>query len=220
MKGLTGSRSRTTLARTRPRAQHWPALVARSPSRLGGGRCSRWPTTPTSCPRAGAAVAYIGVALAWGFVAAGVFAWLRRPDNRTGPLMIAVGLATVTAGLQFSDAALPFVLGALFDTLIVALLVHLLLAFPSGRLDGRAARVTVAAGYVMATVLHAPQVLLGDEHGIADAPGRAPTCAARARARRRARGAPRHRRAAGRGAGAPRAGSSAAGSTRCCCSAR
>ena len=35
---------------------------------------------------------------------------------------------------------------------------------------GAAARVTVAAGYVMATVLHAPQVLLGDEHGIADAP--------------------------------------------------
>jgi signal transduction histidine kinase len=122
-------------------------------------------------PEGGVAVAYIGVAGAWGFVAAGVFAWLRRPDNRTGPLMIAVGLATVTAGLQFSDAALPFVLGGLFDTLIVALLVHLLLAFPSGRLTGRAARVTVAAGYVMATVLHTPQVLLGDEHGIADAPG-------------------------------------------------
>ena len=122
-------------------------------------------------PEGGVAVAYIGVAGAWGFVAAGGFAWLRRPDNRTGPLMLAVGLATLTAGLQFSDAALPFVLGGLCDTLIVALLVHLLLAFPSGRLAGRATRVTVAAGYVMATVLHAPQVLLGDEHGLADAPG-------------------------------------------------
>ena len=122
-------------------------------------------------PEGGVAVAYVGVAGAWGFVAAGVFAWLRRPDNATGPLMLAVGLATLTAGLQFSDAALPFVLGGLCDTLIVALLVHLLLAFPSGRLAGRATRVTVAAGYVMATVLHAPQVLLGDEHGLADAPG-------------------------------------------------
>jgi signal transduction histidine kinase len=121
-------------------------------------------------PEGGVAVAYIGVAGAWGFVAAGGFAWLRRPDNRTGPLMLAVGLATLTAGLQFSDAAVPFVLGALCDTLIVALLVHLLLALPSGRLAGGATRVTVAAGYVMATVLHAPQVLLGDEHGLADAP--------------------------------------------------
>ena len=69
-----------------------------------------------SLPAGGPAVAYIGVAGAWGFVAAGVFAWLRRPDNRTGPLMLAVGLATVTAGLQFSDAALPFLLGALCAT--------------------------------------------------------------------------------------------------------
>ncbi len=121
-------------------------------------------------PEGGRAVAYIGVALAWGFVAAGAFAWLRRPDNRTGPLMIAVGVTVVTAGLQFSDAPLPFVLGALVDTLIVALLVHLLLAFPSGRLEGAAARAVVAVGYVTATVLHAPQVLLGDEHGIAEAP--------------------------------------------------
>ena len=123
-----------------------------------------------SLPDGGVAVAYIGVAGAWGFVAAGVFAWLRRPDNRTGPLMLAVGLATVTAGLQFSDAALPFVLGALVDALIVALLIHLLLAFPSGRLEGPAARLTVAAAYFMATVLHLPQVLLDDEHGLADAP--------------------------------------------------
>src|SRR5215207_2337184 len=86
-------------------------------------------------PEGGRAVSYIGVAAAWGFVAAGGFAWLRRPDNRTGRLMIGVGLATLTAGLQFSDAALPFVLGALCDTLIVALLIHLLLAFPSGRLE-------------------------------------------------------------------------------------
>ena len=123
-----------------------------------------------SLPAGGPAVAYIGVAGAWGFVASGVFAWLRRPDNGTGVLMLSVGLATVTAGLQFSDDALPFLLGALFDSLIVALLIHLLLAFPSGRLEGPAARITAAAGYLMATVLHLPQVLLGEEHGIADEP--------------------------------------------------
>ena len=116
-------------------------------------------------PDGGRAVSYIGIALAWGFVAAGLFAWLRRPDNRTGLLMVAVGLATATTGLQFADAPLPFLLGALTDSLIVALFVHLLLAFPSGRLETRAARVVVAAGYVMATVLHLPQLLFGSEYG-------------------------------------------------------
>jgi signal transduction histidine kinase len=116
-------------------------------------------------PEGGRAVPWIGITLAWGFVAAGAYAWLRRPDNRTGPLMIAVGLATATAGLQFSDAALPFLLGALVDTLIVALLIHLLLGFPSGRLAGRAAAAVVAAGYVMATLLHVPQLLFGTDYG-------------------------------------------------------
>jgi signal transduction histidine kinase len=129
------------------------------------------------------AVPYVGVVLAWGFVAAGTFAWLRGPGNRTGPLMIAVGLATVTAGLQLSDAALPFLLGALVDSLVVALLVHLLLGFPSGRLEAPAARIVVGAGYVTATLLHVPQLLLGSDYGctepdcpanlieVADAPG-------------------------------------------------
>src|SRR5262245_38545707 len=35
-------------------------------------------------PRGGRAIPYLGVALAWGFVGVGSFAWLRRPDNRTG----------------------------------------------------------------------------------------------------------------------------------------
>ena len=41
-----------------------------------------------------------------------------------------------------------FAIGALLDTLIVSLLVHLLLAFPSGRLEGRGGAVAVALGYV------------------------------------------------------------------------
>ena len=77
----------------------------------------------------------------------------------------------------------------LCDTLIVALLVHLLLAFPSGRLEGGPTRVTVAAGYVMATVLHAPQRAVGGRcTASADAPGVVDVVAA-LELRRRARGA-------------------------------
>src|SRR3954469_4269314 len=98
-------------------------------------------------PPGGRAIPYLGVALAWGFVAVGSYAWLRRPDNRTGALMTVVGLAVAIAGLQLFDAPWAWVLGAMADTVIVSLLVHLLLAFPSGRLEDRPARIVAAIAY-------------------------------------------------------------------------
>src|SRR5262245_43956523 len=41
----------------------------------------------TRPPAGGIAVLFIGVTIAWGFVGVGAFAWIRRPDNRTGALM-------------------------------------------------------------------------------------------------------------------------------------
>ena len=112
-------------------------------------------------PPGGRGVGYLGVALAWGFVAVGSYVALRRPDRRTGVLMIAVGLVTLTAGLQFSDAPLPWLVGVLTDTLVLAVFVHLLLAFPSGRLETVAERLVVGAGYVVATLLQLPPLLFG-----------------------------------------------------------
>jgi len=43
-------------------------------------------------------VAIIGVS--WSFVAAGLVAWSRRPENRTGALMVGVGLAFALNGLR------------------------------------------------------------------------------------------------------------------------
>ena len=88
-------------------------------------------------PPGGRAIPYIGVALAWGFVGVGAYAWLRRPDNRTGALMTLVGVGSSRSpGLQLFDVPALWVIGALVDTLIVSVLVHLLLAFPSGRRRG------------------------------------------------------------------------------------
>jgi signal transduction histidine kinase len=112
-------------------------------------------------PSGGRGVGYLGVALAWGFVAVGSYATLRRPDRRTGVLMIAVGLATLLAGLQFSDAALSWLVGVLTDTLVLAVFVHLLLAFPSGRLESVGARLVVGGGYLVATLLQLPPLLFG-----------------------------------------------------------
>src|SRR5690242_3573637 len=116
-------------------------------------------------PRGGRAVPYLGVALAWGFVAVGSFAWLRRPDNRTGLLMAIVGCGFAISGLQLIDEPWPWVIGALFDTAIISVLFHLLLAFPSGRLEGRAERWVVAIGYT-AGALQLPLVLFDECQGV------------------------------------------------------
>ncbi len=97
-------------------------------------------------PPGGRAIPYLGIMLAWGFVAVGSYAWLRRPDNRTGALMTVVGVGVALTGLQLFDVPALWAIGAMADTVIVSLLVHLLLAFPSGRLEGRGARIVVALG--------------------------------------------------------------------------
>jgi signal transduction histidine kinase len=93
------------------------------------------------------------------YFAVGLIAWWRRPDNRIGPLLIVGGLAMAVAGLANIAAPLPIALGTAFATLILAVVVHLLHAFPSGRVPDRLGRATVVAGYVLTLVIYAPQYL-------------------------------------------------------------
>jgi signal transduction histidine kinase len=113
----------------------------------------------TRPPAGGIAILYIGIVISWGFVGVGASAAYRRPENHTGALMVLVGLLVAVTGLQFFDSTLWFVIGALFDTFAVSALVHLLNAFPSGRLETRAARRVVAVGYG-AGVLQLPLLMV------------------------------------------------------------
>ncbi|HEY6889297.1 MAG TPA: hypothetical protein VI300_15995, partial [Solirubrobacter sp.] len=99
-------------------------------------------------PPGGRAIPYLGIAVAWGFVTVGSFAWLRRPDNRTGALMTIVGVGVALTGLSLFDAPVLWAIGSMADTVIISLLIHLLLAFPSGRLETRGARIVATLGYV------------------------------------------------------------------------
>jgi signal transduction histidine kinase len=51
--------------------------------------------------------------------------------------------------------------GLLCGGLPFAIMVHLLLAFPSGRVEGRAERIVVSAGYLVIPLVHLPTELLG-----------------------------------------------------------
>jgi signal transduction histidine kinase len=88
----------------------------------------------------------------WGFIGVGLYAWGRRPDNRVGMLMAATGFAWFLAGVSFSDLPLVFTIGQILGALFFAVVIHLLLAFPSGRLETVAERRIVASLYVLTTI--------------------------------------------------------------------
>ena len=93
-----------------------------------------------------------GLAVVWSFVVAGLIAWRRRPGNRTGLLMIAVGFAWLTSAFTDAPNDLVFTIGLVASNFWPALLVHLLLSYPSGYLDRRA-RWIVIVTYLDTVVL-------------------------------------------------------------------
>jgi signal transduction histidine kinase len=97
---------------------------------------------------------------AWIYVAAGTVAWLRRPSSRIGLLLIAAHFTWLAAGLANAPIPALQAAGAIVQTVPIAMLAHLLLAFPSGRLRSTAERVAVGAIYTTSIVLQAPLWLL------------------------------------------------------------
>ncbi|UGS35118.1 ATP-binding protein [Capillimicrobium parvum] len=97
----------------------------------------------------------------WIYAAAGLLAWWRRPSNRTGAVMVGGGVAWLVAGLVNSDVTALLAAGLIAVTVPLAVVVHLLHVFPSGRLRGRLSRATVLAGYAVCLVLQAPEYLFG-----------------------------------------------------------
>ncbi|MQA74654.1 MAG: histidine kinase [Solirubrobacterales bacterium] len=81
-----------------------------------------------------------------------MLAWLRRPENRFGALMVALGFSYCISGLIVTTESWPFIAGLHLIALPYAILFHILLAFPSGRLATRANRALAAAAYLTATV--------------------------------------------------------------------
>jgi signal transduction histidine kinase len=100
------------------------------------------------------------------YIFAGIVAWRRRPDSFFGPLMILAGFVTQLSILQWTSQPLLNTVGQLCDLLIAAVWLHLFLAYPSGRLAGRAERVVVIIGYLAAVGLHVVILMLGGFNGL------------------------------------------------------
>jgi signal transduction histidine kinase len=101
----------------------------------------------------------VSLVLGWSFIGTGLYAWDRRPENGTGALMVIVGFAWFVQPLAAVNAALPFALAYIFLNTFYAALIHLLLAFPTGRLETRRNRRLAAAGYFVAVAMQVPPLL-------------------------------------------------------------
>jgi signal transduction histidine kinase len=95
----------------------------------------------------------------WSWVGVGLFAWWRRPDNRFGVLMTTVGFAYFLSVLTAADASWLFSVGVLLSSVYLAVFVHMLLAYPDGRLGSQRLRRVVAAGYALSIIGPAPTLM-------------------------------------------------------------
>lgn len=90
------------------------------------------------------------VVVSGSFLITGLFAWSRRPSNRMGRLMVALGLLLL---LLIPFAGPPWLIlypvGLVGFTLANALLGYLILAFPSGELRSNADRALVVLTAVL-----------------------------------------------------------------------
>jgi signal transduction histidine kinase len=82
------------------------------------------------------------------FVATGLLAWTRRPDNRMGPIMVLAGVFLLTDLFQGGTDWRLAPIGIIGTTVADILLGYLILAFPSGRLRSTSDRVFLAAATI------------------------------------------------------------------------
>ena len=108
------------------------------------------------------------------FVLGGLVAWWSRPDNNTGRLMAGTGILFAAGSWQTVDDGWLLIAGALASLAAVATFLHLILAFPAGRIVHGPDRWVVGVAYavVVGVALAVPfvQPNQADCDGCADNP--------------------------------------------------
>jgi signal transduction histidine kinase len=88
----------------------------------------------------------------WAFIGTGLFAWWRRPENRTGALMTATGFAWFLPALTAANSPVVFAIGYALNPLPYGVLIYMLVAFPDGRLTTQAQRVVMGLVWFVVTI--------------------------------------------------------------------
>jgi signal transduction histidine kinase len=104
--------------------------------------------------------AVFGPAVGWSFIGTGLYAWRRRPESRTGALMVLLGFAWFLFTLQASDSPLIYTVASAVGGLWGGIFLHLGVSFPSGRLTSARDRGLVIAGYLIIPFAFLPALLV------------------------------------------------------------
>jgi signal transduction histidine kinase len=96
------------------------------------------------------ASAAIGGAIMAAWMGTGLYAWWRRPHNRVGALMAATGFVFFLQSFAASNSSFFFSVGLVTSSAFLAVAVHMLLAFPTGRIPTTAQKRLMAAVYTLA----------------------------------------------------------------------
>jgi signal transduction histidine kinase len=116
------------------------------------------------------ALAGVTLVTALSFIASGVIAWRRRPDVWTGALMVAAGFCTLAGSLADFQTAVPFTIGLVIQPLPAAIICHLVLAFPEGRLHSTSERIVVGGAYFVSVVLQVVMLMFMGFGNVAGCP--------------------------------------------------
>ncbi|MFD4639888.1 sensor histidine kinase [Lentzea sp. NPDC058436] len=102
----------------------------------------------------------LNLAVGLAFIGAGIEAADRRPDSSSGQLMIAVGLAWFVRLTGAVEADWAYAVGVATKTLYLAMLGHLLVTYPTGRIASRWQRVVVGVAYLLTVPVNVGYLLL------------------------------------------------------------
>jgi len=103
-------------------------------------------------------------AVGWIFIGTGLYAWRRRPESRTGALMVAMGFAWLLAALEVANSPLVYTIGLATGGLFGAVFLHLGMSFPTGWLEPGIDRKLVIAGYLIFPLAFVPALLFAGPH--------------------------------------------------------
>ena len=110
-------------------------------------------------------VAFLSLALTVGlsFLVSGLIALWRRPDNRTGILLVLVSYFWCLGGLTESENDWIFTFAVLANSFALGAFVQLLLAYPTGRLRGRRDLSLVVGIYTLVFLGSVAQLLVQEQ---------------------------------------------------------
>ena len=106
--------------------------------------------------------ALASVAYGWAFLVAGLVAWSRRPGARLGQLMVVAAFLLLARQFRYSHDELAFTLFFLLGEVGFAMVIHVALAYPSGRVTDRLERMLVRVAYAVALVFPLAILLVYD----------------------------------------------------------